>query len=72
MFVGDREQNTDISEYLALDHTTVHLKVSPAPGKQHLYVIQILEKKKVIEEKYVDLSSQFFQNEDYNLKDFFR
>lgn len=41
MFVGDREQNTDISEYLALDHTTVHLKVSPAPGKQHLYVIQI-------------------------------
>ena len=68
--VGDREENTSISEDLALDHTEVHFKVSSTPGEQHLYVIQILEQKKVIEEKYVDLNSQSSQNEGYNVKNF--
>ena len=37
MFVGDREENTSISEDLALDHTEVQFKVSPIPGEQHVY-----------------------------------
>ena len=65
MFVGDREENTSISEDLALDYTEVHFKISPSPGEQHLYVFQILEHKKVIEEKYVDSNSQSSQNEGY-------
>ena len=60
----DREKNTSISEDLALDYTKVHFKISPSPGEQNLYVIQILEQKKVIE-KYVDLNSQSSQNEGY-------
>ena len=70
IFVGDREENASISEDLALDHKEVHFKVSPTPGEQHLYVIQILEQKRVIEEKYVDLNSQSSQNEGYNVKNF--
>ena len=47
----------------------MHFKISPSPGEQHLYVIQILEQKKVIE-KYVDLNSQSSQNEGYMRRTF--
>lgn len=51
MFIGSREENTSVSEYLVLDHTVVHVKQSTTPGKQHLRMIQILGQMKGIEKK---------------------